>query len=46
VRFQFIVARLMREAGVQGRRRRRLSGDAGARSMSTIAPNLLGRHAA
>jgi putative transposase len=38
------VARLMREAGLQGRRRRRrLPGDAGARSPSAIAPNLLDR---
>lgn len=38
------VARLMREAGLQGRRRRRrLPGDAGARSASSVAPNLLDR---
>ena len=38
------VARLMREAGLQGRRRRRrLPGDAGVRSASSVAPNLLDR---
>jgi len=38
------VARLMREAGLQGRRpRRHLPADAGARPASVIAPNLLDR---
>jgi hypothetical protein len=38
------MAQLMREAGLQGHwRRRRLPGNAGARSMSAIAPNLFDR---